>query len=214
MIETLCLGAAVWWGVDLRRIALLVGSLWYPAVFAGLVLVRWWRARPPAGMAASRFCETVAAELRAGASIRNGIAEAALAHDAPDLSALARSDASISALAAAAGVEYPDVGAELVACIERSALLGAPAADLFEELGSVAMARSEVALEVNTAMAPARATLLVLLAVPAVAVWVAAGHGGFGAFVESGLQRLAVTAGVFLCLLAGALGALMLRRVR
>lgn len=214
MIETLCLGVAVWWGVDLRRIALLVGSLLYPSVFAGLVVVRWWRARPQAAMTSSRFCETVAAELRAGSSTRDAIAEAALAHDAAELSGLARSGASIPDLAAAVAEEYPDVGAEMVACIERSAWLGAPAADLFEEIGSVAMARSEVALEVNTAMAPARATLLVLLTVPAVAVWVAAGHGGLGSFVESGMQRLAVTAGMALCLLAGVSGLLLLRRVR
>lgn len=214
MIETMLLGAAVWWGVDLRRLGLLVGSLAYPGAFACLLVARWWRARPRTGMMATRFCEAVAAELRAGSSTRDAVAEAALATDAAALAEAVRSGASTLDLAALAAEAHPVIGPELNTCIERAASLGAPAADLFEEIGAVALARAEVAMEVDTAMAPARATLLVLLVVPVMAVWLAAGRGGLGGFVESGLQRLSVAAGIVLCLLAGLVGLLMLRRVR
>jgi hypothetical protein len=214
MIESFFLGAALWWGVDLRRLALLAGGLLYPAVFVALLVVRWWRARPRAGMSSSRFCEAVASELRAGSSMRNAIAEAASATGSASVSQAARSGAPLPALAAAAAEEYPDLGSELAMCIERSAWLGAPAADLFEEVGSVAMARTEVAMEINIAMAPARATLLVLLVTPVIALWFAAGRGGLGGFVESGMQRLSVFAGLILCGLAGIVGTFMMRKVK
>lgn len=212
MTEAILVSVAVWCGLEFRRAGFLLGAVLFPIPSIGLVGVHWWRNRPRTSTRSVMFCEAVADELRAGGSMRMALAAAADSLEASEVADLARSGVPLAKVATEAAAEFPDVGPELSACVERSTWLGSPSADLFDELAGLALAQVEVRHEVSAAMAPARTTALLLVAGPAIAIWIASTGGRLTDYIESPGQRMAVIAGLALVLAAFVVGGLMVRR--
>ena len=160
------------------------------------------------------FCEAVAGEMRAGASLRFALERAAASVGASELEKLSRDGATLSELALAARVEFEEIGVELGAVIERLFRLGSPAADLFDELAVLSLAQVEVAHEVATAAAPARATAVVLLLVPLVAIGSVTASGRIGDYLSSSAQRISAVVGLALVILGVGVAGSILSRAR
>jgi hypothetical protein len=193
MIEVLLLAAAFATGVDPRRIALIAGALYLPAVVAGLIAVYWLRGRPGSRHRPSLFCEGVASELRAGATLRDALAAAAtsvgtsveLSHSIP-----------MAEVAARIASEFPDIGQEIRLTVAAAARTGSDAAALFDEIGVLALSQDEVGHEVRMATAPGRATALVLIGAPLFYLVTRLGEGGLSGYLASSEQRIAATIGI------------------
>jgi hypothetical protein len=164
-VTWMLIAVAVAAGVEWRRIALLMLVVAVPLPMAGLAACHWWRARPGLSMRATRFCEAVSGELRAGASVRASVETAAVSVEAMGVARCCRSGASMDQVARAAAVEFGEIGPELGALLARADSLGVSPAALFDEIGALALAQVEVAHEVSIASAPAqRAAVLIGLA--------------------------------------------------
>jgi len=211
-------GALIGWGilagVDHRRTLVLVLALVAPLPVVALIGIHAWRARPRVSTRAAVFCEAVAGELRAGASLRFALERAAASVGASDLEKKSRDGATLSELALAARVEFEEIGVELGAVIERLFRLGSPAAALFDELAVLSLAQVEVAHEVATAAAPARATAVVLLLVPLVAIGSVTASGRIGDYLSSSAQRISAVIGLALIILGVGLAGSILSRAR
>jgi hypothetical protein len=204
MIEAACLAVALASGVDFRRIALIAGAMFLPLVVAGLITLHWLQARPDSRHRPSLFCEGVASELRAGATLRDALAAAAtsvgttleLSHSTP-----------MAEVAARIAAELPSIGREIRLTVAAAAKSGSDAAALFDEIGVLALGQDEVAHEVRVATAPGRATALVLVAAPLFYLLTRLGDGGLAGYLASSEQRVAATvgAGLFAVGIAGAL---------
>jgi hypothetical protein len=201
-------------GVDWRHLALVACAILVPLPAAVLVGIHWWRARPGVSMAPARFCEAVAAELRAGASFRSAIETAALSVDAAEVANRCRIGAPIEAVAAAAREEFGEVGEELGVLLSRTPGMGVSPASLFDEIANLALAQVEVFHEVSTASAPARATGAVLLTAPAVAVLLVMARGGLDPYLAHPAQRAVVLLGLALTVAGLICSVLIMRRAR
>jgi hypothetical protein len=162
-------------------------------------------------MRAPWFCDAVAGELRAGSTVRSALETAARTVDATRIADLSSAGASMDEIADAARVEFPEIGAELGALVSRAQRLGVTPAALFDELGSLGLAQVEVAHEVATATAPAKAASVVLLSVPIVALAIAVGKGDIESYLAQPAQRAAALIGLSLTLLGLTSAVLMLR---
>ena len=201
-------------GVERRRLALLSIALLAPLPTAGVLAVHWWRARPGLSMRATRFCEAVSGELRAGASLRAALESAAHSVEAPEVGQLCSAGASMEKIARAARIEFTEIGPELGALLASADGAGVSPAALFEEIGALALAQVEVAYEVSIASAPARATGAVLLVLPLMAVgWVLA-RSDIEPFLRHPAQRASVLGGLTLVLVGLTSSILILRRAR
>jgi Flp pilus assembly protein TadB len=200
--------------VEWRRVVVLVLALTMPIPMLGLISIHWWRTRPDRSMRAPTFCEAVANEIRAGASLRHAVETAARSVDAPRLADLASLGASMEEVGEAAGVEFPEIGVELGALLARARSLAVTPAALFDELGNLGLARVEVRHEIATATAPPKAAGVVLLAVPTIALSVVLGRGGLEPYLARPPQRAAALAGLSLTLVGLCTALLMLRRAR
>lgn len=200
MIVPVALAVAYAHGVDLRRIALLAASVYLPWAVACVVAWAAWKARPDEDQRPSLFCEGVAAEMRVGASLRDAISTAARSVGVPDLAGAGFQDAPISDVAAAAGDMFPALREELRLTIMSAWRSGSQAADLFDEIGSLAIAQSEIKREVRIATAPGRATAMLLVGAPVAYLLSRAGTVGLDQLLESGQQRVAVLVGLGLFL--------------
>ena len=214
MIGALLVGWGVLSGVDHRRTVLLLSVLLVPVPVAGLIAVHVWRARPRTSTRAAVFCEAVAGELRSGASLRYALERAASSVGAPALEQLSREGASLPDLADAAKQEFEEIGVEVAAVIERLSWLGSPAASLFDEMAVLALAQVEVAHEVASATAPARATGAVLLLVPLIAIGSVTMNGRVGGYLSTSPQRVSAVIGLALVLLGIGVAGSIVRRAR
>ncbi|HEY6628961.1 MAG TPA: hypothetical protein VI193_08255 [Acidimicrobiia bacterium] len=209
MIPALLIGWGVIHGLDRQRTLLLLLVVIAPVPFAGLLGVHAWRARPRVSTRAATFCEAVAGELRSGSSLRFALERAAASVDAPILERMSRDGAPFVEIGRRAEEEFAEIGLELGAVIERLSRLGSPAAALFDEMGVLALAQVEVAHEIATATAPARATAVVLLLVPLAAIGSATLNNRLGGYLESSPQRISALIGLSLVigglLVAGAI---------
>lgn len=210
----LLVASALGLGVDWRRLALLVAALLAPIPAACVLAVHWWRARPGLSMRASRFCEAVSGELRAGAALRAALESAALSVEAPEMARLCSAGAAMEEIAAEARMEFTEIGPELGAILARADGAGVSPAALFEEIGGLALAQVEVAHEVSVASAPARATGAVLLVLPLLAVGWVLGRGDIERYLRHTAQRVAVLVGLALVLTGLVTSILILRRAR
>ncbi|HSK07598.1 MAG TPA: hypothetical protein VK990_08780 [Acidimicrobiia bacterium] len=201
-------------GVDWRRLSLLVLVLIAPLPVACLVAVHWWRARPGLSLRAARFCEAVSGELRAGASLRDGLEKAALSVEAETLARACRDGAPMEEIASVAGTEFSEIGPELAALLARADGVGVSPAALFDEIGDLALAQVEVAHEVSAASAPARATGAVLLLFPLLVVGWALTRGDLEPYLRHPAQRAAVLTGLGLVVSGLISSVLILRRAR
>jgi hypothetical protein len=209
-------GALIGWGilagVDYRRSILLVLALVAPLPVAALIGIHAWRARPRVSTRAAVFCEAVAGEMRSGASLRFALERAAASVGAPRLEQMSRDGATLPDLATAAKEEFEEIGVEVGAVIERLSRLGSPAAAIFDELAVLSLAQVEVAHEVATAAAPARATAVVLLLVPLVAIGSVTMSGRIGGYLSTSAQRISAVIGLALIVIGiGAAGSILSR---
>lgn len=198
MIEVFLLTAGLASGVDIRRIALLTGAIHLPLVATALIGLHWLRARPDSTHRPSLFCEGVASELRAGATLRDAVAASA---SAVGTSVEVSPALPIDEVAARIAGEFPNIGRELRLTVTASTRSGSDAAALFDEIGSLALAQDEVRREVRVATAPGRATALLLIGAPLIYVSSRLSGQGLGVYLASAEQRMAVMMGLGLFLL-------------
>lgn len=192
MILTLLLATATALGMPWWRIVLLSLVALAPVLAAALVSVLWWKARPGADSSAALFCEAVAAELRAGASLRGALTAAASAVGASPPSA----DAPLSDVSVQLAETFEVIGDELRLTIASAERSGGAAAAVFDELGSLALAQAEVRHEVKMATAPGRATALVLLGAPFAFVVSRLSSGEMWVLLSTPHQRLVALIGL------------------
>lgn len=214
MISALLLGWGVVLGLDHRRAALLFLVLIAPVPVAGLLAVHAWRSRPQVSTRAAVFCEAVAGELRSGASLRYALERAAASVGAPILEEMTGAGAPLAEIGRRAEVEFAEIGLELGAVIDRLSRLGSPAAPLFDEIGALALAQVEVAHEIATASAPARATAVVLLLVPLAAIGSVTMNGQLGGYLSTPPQRVSAVIGLSLVTLGIGAAVAILRRTK
>lgn len=176
MTEALVLAVGVVAGVDWRPMALLAGAVWAPvpcAVAAGAAVVLGRRAesRRRAGSEV-RFVETVIGELRAGASLRSGLRVACA--ERPEASAIVRRlDVGRPLPEAVEGLGrlLPSVG-PLVETAVGTGGGGGRMLPVFEELMVHAAAQETATTELRSALAPVKASMVVLVGGPVVyLVW-------------------------------------------
>ena len=198
MVTAVLLAAALASGVDPRRLALLAAATYLPYVVAGLVVIYVWRSRPVEDEGRSAlFCEGVASELRAGASLQTALTNAAGSVG----STVGSTEFSMPDLASAVAREFPAIGEELRLTISQAGKTGSDTAALFDEIGSLSLAQAEIRREVRTATAPGRATALVLIAAPVFYVVSRLTSGSFDRLFVSPYQRYATLLGAGLFVL-------------
>lgn len=193
-------------GVDPRRLALLAGVLYLPSVVAALIGLHWLRARPDETSGPSLFCVGVASELRAGASLRDALTTAATSVGLAPVPSGQASNAPIAEVAAHVAGRLPSISQELELTVVAASRSGSDSAALFDEIGSLAIAQSEIRREVRVATAPGRATALVLVGAPLVYLVGQLGGGGLTNLIASPEQRLVGTLGLGL-FITGLVGA-------
>jgi Flp pilus assembly protein TadB len=212
MIELLALAVALAAGIDVRRVGLLAITLYLPVVVVGMAAISMWRARRDAEDRSALFCEAVASELRAGSPLREALSAAGASVRGSYRAADPGS--SIDEIARALGDEFEDVGVELEMTIKTAARAGSRAADLFDEIGSVAIARSEISHEVRVGSSPARATAIVFVSVPVIYLVIQARSGTLTGLLAAPEQRIAGVAGLLLFMAGIVSAALLMWRAR
>jgi hypothetical protein len=178
-------------GVDVRKLLLLAGAAYLPGLTGAVVLFAVWRRSAIDEDRPARFCEAVASESRAGSALRDALAGAARS-----VGAFLPESAPVAELASAAGAAFPTIREELNLTVLNAARSGSDVALLFDEVGAMSLARSEVRREVRTAMAPARATALVLCGAPVVYLVGRATSGTLSSTLASSPQRMASMIGL------------------
>jgi Flp pilus assembly protein TadB len=212
MIELLALAVALAAGIDVRRVGLLAITLYLPVVVVGMAAISMWRARRDAEDRSALFCEAVASELRAGSPLREALSAAGASVRGSYRAADPGS--SIDEIARALGDEFEDVGVELEMTIKTAARAGSQAADLFDEIGSVAIARSEISHEVRVGSSPARATAIVFVSVPVIYLVIQARSGTLTGLLAAPEQRIAGVTGLLLFMAGIVSAALLMWRAR
>jgi Flp pilus assembly protein TadB len=99
-------------------------------------------------------------------------------------------------LAARAREQLPAIGDEIELTLLAAARAGGDSASLFDEIGSLAIAQSEVRREVRIATAPGRATAAVLVAAPAAYLIFQARSGGLVGMLAESEQRMVAVLGM------------------
>lgn len=203
MIEVFLLLAGLASGLDVRRLLLLVGAIHLPMAVGGLIGLLWLRARPDSSHRPSMFCEGVASELRAGATLRDALTSSASAVGVTVDVSLASPMEEVAVLVAE---EFPSIGQELRLTVSSSTRSGSDVAALFDEIGSLALAQDEVRREVRVATAPGRATALLLIGAPVIYMSSRLSDQGLAEFLASSEQRITAMLGLglFMLGLAGA----------
>lgn len=192
MIVAVVLAAAYAAGVDARRLVLIAGAVYLPLFLAVLIAAHWYRARSEENNRSSLFCESVSAELRAGATLRDAIATAAASIGCDPIPVGSSMEYASSRVA-----EYfPAIGEELRLTVRAASRAGSDAAALFDEIGSLAIAQAEIRQEVRVATAPGRATALVLVGAPLLYVINRVGSGEMSSYLATSEQRVAVLVGL------------------
>jgi len=107
---------------------------------------------------------------------------------------------------------FPSIARELELTIVAAARAGSDAAGLFDEIGSLAIAQSEIRREIQVATAPGKATALVLLGAPLVYLVGQTASGRLGSHLASSQQRLVAMVGLGLFLLGLSVACLVLWR--
>lgn len=198
-MDLVLLALAIGVGVDGRRVSLLAASLYLPWAVMGMIAIILWVGSRERGNPASVFCEGVASELRSGSSLRQALASSATAVGSVALAAQAESG-DLTGLGALAAIEFPAIARELAITVESAARTGASSADLFDEVGSLAIAHEEIRREVRIASAPARAAAALFVGVPLLYLGWKWGSGDLGDLLASPQQRSIASIGLALYL--------------
>lgn len=198
MIEGLALGAAYLAGVGPARLLLLTSILFAPFALVPLVLVLLVHSRRSLDDRAPLFCDSVASELRSGATLRSALLTAARSVDVANRSIDKGDLAPVDAVATAVVDELPTLSPELESLVRASARSGGAAADLFDELSATTIAQNEIAREVRVASAPARATAWFFVLAPTAFVVARGASGNFDGLLAVPGQRITAVVGMTL----------------
>lgn len=205
---------------------LAVGLVWEPrrwAEAAGLgaaVIAPWWIVLPVlAGLAARRlmrrprlqeeaaFLQAVAAELRAGRSLRHALVrgwERAPDLDLGRMTRMAEAGRPMEEVAAAAARGLPGTGRLAEAAVRIGAESGGGVAPVFTTLAGIVADRMELGRETASATAAARASMFILAVIPLGGLAVAGLTGRWGALLEMGGPGLVMVGLGTMLLLGGA----------
>jgi hypothetical protein len=197
VIVAVALAAAFAMGVEIRRLLILAGAVYLPLPCAGAIALLAWKSRSDHQHVSALFCEGVAAELRAGATLRDSLVTAATSVGR-DMSALTGNATAvpIGEVAIQISEGFPDIAQEVRLTVLNAATSGSDAADLFDEIGSLAMSKAEIRHEVRVATAPARATALFLVGAPVIYVTNRLSSGGLEQLIASTSQRVVTLIGL------------------
>ena len=200
-IAGLAAGLALAVGVEPWRIGILVLALVMPVVVGSLVVWLVFRRARQDDNRAALFAEGVAGELRAGAVLGEALPAAARAVG------LQIGRGSIESLTDDIANQVSGIGPELRSAVSAAANSGSRVADLFDEIGAVAIAQAEASREVRVATAPARATAAVFGGAPAIYLFVQTRGGGLASLMSSPGQQVSglLGLGLFLTGLAAVL---------
>jgi Flp pilus assembly protein TadB len=206
MITTVGLALGLAAGIDWRRLAVLACAVHLPLLLGLLIGLLPLIRRGPKDTAAAVFCEAVASELRSGASLQLAINGAA-----DSIGALPSGEQFIgtAGLATTVAQRFPEISEELRLVIANSLRSGNDTAALFDEIGSLAIAKAEVRREVRMASAPGKMTALVLIAAPVSYLTLQAGSGALGDLLTTPHQRTAGMIGLALFLVGAAIAAMV-----
>jgi hypothetical protein len=200
VIEILALAWAVLAGIDPRRLIALALGLYAPLVVIGLAVWAVIKGRTGDDARPALFCEAVATELRSGADLAGALHGAAGAVGIRSVGTAT----TVEELVDVVGRELPQIEPELSAVATAGLALGGRLADLFDEIGAVAIAQSEIAREVRVATAPAKATALVFAGAPVAYLMFRMRNDGMSDLLGASGQRIAGTAGLLLFVLGAA----------
>lgn len=213
MIPAVLIAAAFAAGVDPRRLAALAAAVYFPVVVGTVVLFLVWRARPRDDQGPALFCEVVASELRSGATLRDALDGAAasvgISLAGPDP---ASGTPPLPETAAQVARSFPGISEELRLTVIGAGRAGSDSAALFDEIGALALAQSEIRHEIRVATAPGRATAFLLVGAPVLYVGSRLESGALTRMLASGQQRVVALAGLGLFLFGLALAAIVLWR--
>lgn len=205
---------------------LAVGLAWEPRRWAdavGLaaaVILPWWITVPVlAGLAVRRmmrradpqeevaFLQAVAAELRAGRSLRHALVrgcDRAPGLDLAQMTRMAEAGRPMEEVAAAAARGLPGTGRLAEAAVRIGAECGGMVAPVFTTLAGIQADRIELGREAASATAAARASMMVLAAIPLGGLAVTLASGRWAALFALGGPGLALAGMGTALLLAGA----------
>ena len=201
------LGWALLAGADPRRVALLGFTLAAP--WSVVPLVAWAYLRPASpGSDPVVFCEAMSAELRSGATLAQALRAAGEASGLEGLVEAYDSGATAAEMGRILATEFEDVGGEISAAVVGLSRSGAPSAELFDEIGALALAQAEIAREVRVASAPARATVALFVAAPLLYLVQRLSTAGLADLVGTPAQRGTAVTG--LVMLVAGLGSVLI----
>ncbi len=188
-----------------------------PLVLALLGLIVAARAKPRLSPEI-RFHQTVAARLRAGASLRIALADAAEDDPALELRQVARrlrAGHPVEELGPQTARRLPETGPLAAAAIEFSAMSGGGAIGAFEVMAEIAAEEMEVRREVAAGAAPAWLAVWIIGGAPVLVIGLLIVTGRVGRLLDSAGGQVSVAAGLML-VMAGvaAVGALARRALQ
>lgn len=189
MSEWLVVAWALSAGMDSRVVLLLLAALIFPLWALGGIAVHVLVHRPGTSTRSAVFCQSVGRELRTGAPLRTAIADAARAVDAEAISAHLDSGTLLAEVIPGMRAEFPEIGQEIGALVAAVAETGSTAAPLFQELGDLALARVETTEEIRVATSPARASIAVLVGLPALYLGYQLSTGALGDLLGNPAQQ-------------------------
>lgn len=212
-MDLVLLAAATAAGLSPLRLGLIGMTLFFPWGLGVVVVALVWRGKRQEGGMAVRFLEGVVAEMRSGASLRHSLAASMAAtgdHGLADECLVLPWDE----LGGRIGEALPGTGPELAIALAGAARSGAPPADLFDEMASLALAHDEIRREIRVAAAPGRVAAGVFVGAPVAYLGWRWASGDLPSLFATGNQRgiAFVGSALFLCGIAGAL--LILWRAR
>lgn len=189
MSEWLVIAWALSAGMDLRVVVLLVAAFSFPLWVLGGVAVHVLVHRPGTSTRSAVFCQSVGRELRTGSSLRSAIADAARAVEAESISESLDSGGLLEDVIPELRTEFPEIGQEVGAVVAAVAETGSAAAPLFQELGDLALAKVETTEEIRVATSPARASIAVLVGLPALYIGYQLSTGAIGDLLGDPTQQ-------------------------
>ena len=210
-------------------IALRPQRFWEPLVLGAAVLLPWWaslsglgvallvvrRARRPDPYQEVAYLQAVSAELRSGRSLRHALVEAAVRAPGLDLGRvirLARSGRPMKEVARVASETLPGTGRLAGAAMRVGAESGGQVASAFATLSGIQADRIEMDRETRAAGAMARASVVVLTAVPICGLALAFVTGSFFELMSMGRIGPILVAVGSLLLVSGAVVTLAIGR--
>ena len=152
--------------------------------------LRWWRRKEQ--FDEQRFYAAVHSELRAGASLRRAVAEAATAQDCRALAAVKAGALGGASIAEIAGSlqSLPSGGRRAAMALQIAAQTGGRAADVFLRLADRAAPAADIARQRRTLTTQSRLSAAVVAGLPV--AWLAfGGVGRLGDLISSGGALLA-----------------------